>query len=320
MPVAKLSNIATGARSRPWANAGPPKSGTAGTFAGEIGVGDLLVDTANGVVFVNEGTSASPYYTPLPNQSPLVQIGAEGFLGSTGKALADTATSVVLSPSGLTVLGDGVHEGDSGAVVQGAEANGQVPIRLTTSDAAGDLAGLFTPVVAGAGIYQPDTNQLGVIDCRLTNVTNILTRIVGVGFLGLAPVGTTDPVTGATTITTLVDDDLALLYMASTATDADRIIAAYNAGNGAATQDYSSLTDLNTGVNMAAAATYQRFRVEVDADGGVRMFVDKALVFTGAAATLDVDEELNAGVYVSPTTTTGVSIDVASALFTMYRA
>ena len=318
--VTPLPNITPNARSRPWANAGPPKSGTAGTFAGQIGVGDLLLDTTNGVLWFNEGTKASPYYSPAGEQPGLISIVAPHFAGSEGKALSDTATSVVLGPHGWTVLGDGVHEADSGAVVQAA-AEGIMPtIRLTTSDAIGDLAGLCTPVVGSAGIYQPDANKLAIIDVDLTNVSDLADRIVLVGFAGIVAVGETDVVVAATTITTLNQNDVACLYMDATATDVDRIIAAFSKAGTPATQDFSVLTELNTGVNMAVAATAQRFRVEVDEDGGVRMFIDKVLVFTGAAATLAVDQELNALLYISPTTTTNVSADILRAAFHMHRA
>ncbi len=43
-----------------WAHAGVPVSGTSGTLASVVGVGDLLVDTTNAVLYQNTGTSASP--------------------------------------------------------------------------------------------------------------------------------------------------------------------------------------------------------------------------------------------------------------------
>lgn len=297
-----------------------PKSGTAGDGVGTAPKGSIYTDTTRGIRFVNEGTKAAPYWTPVSLDQPgLFAIDAPSFLGSDSKAVADGGTSVVLAPSGFTVLGDGVHEADSGAVVQAAAENIPPPIRLTTSDAIGDLAALATPVVAGAGLYQPDANDMAIIDVELTNVTDILERIVYVGFAGIVAVGESDVVVAATTVTTLNQNDVAGLYMDSTATDADRIIAAFSKAGTPATQDFSVLTDLNTGVNMAAAGTAQRFRVEVDGDGAIRMFIAKALVFTGAAATLAVNQELNALVYVSPTTTTNSDIDVLRATFVMGR-
>ncbi len=299
---------------------GFPASGPTGAGAGDAPAGSVYTDTTRGTLWVNVGSLASPYWVPRSfDQDGLFAINAPDFLGSDGKALADVATSVVLAPSGFTVLGDGVHEGDSGAVVQAAAENIPPPIRLTTSDAIGDLAALCTPIVAAAGIYQPDANGMAIMDVLLTNVTDLLDRIVYVGFSGLAPAGQTDVVTAAGTVTTNVEPDLAGLYMDSTATDADRIIAAHNAGGATASVDYAVTTELNTGVDMAAAATAQRLRVEIDGDGGFRMFIAKAQVLSKVAATLDVDEELNALVYVSPTTTSVSELDVLRAFFVMGR-
>jgi hypothetical protein len=41
-------------------SAGPPTSGGSGTLANIAGVGSLLVDTTNGVQYINTGTSSSP--------------------------------------------------------------------------------------------------------------------------------------------------------------------------------------------------------------------------------------------------------------------
>ena len=303
--------------------AGFPTSGTSGTGAQAAsrdqyaGPGSIYIDTTRMTEWINEGTAASPYWTPTsPDQPGLISVSAKDFRGSDSKANNDSATSVALAPSGWTVLGDGVHETDSGAVVQVTETDGRTPIRVTTSDAAGDLAALAYAIVSAGGPYQPDVNGLAILDCILTNVSAITARIVGIGFVGLAPVGLTDPVTAATTITTLVNDDLALLYMASTAGDPNRIIAAHNKSDAAGTQDYSSDTDLNTGVDMAAAGTKQRFRVEIGADGDMRGFIDKVEVFDQPIA-VDVDDPLNALIYISPTTSTLAIMDVARADFYM---
>lgn len=295
-----------------------PKSGTAGDGVGSAPLGSLYRDTTRGTLWVNEGTKAAPYWSPVSlDQSGLYSISAPHFVASDAKAEADTGTSLVLQPSGWTALGDGIHETDAGLVLQASVQGVPAPMRLSSSaTAGGDLTALCTPVVSGAGIYQPDDNDMAVIDVSIASVGALTARIIYTGFSGLAPVGQTDVVTAATTVTTTVEADLAGLYMASTATDADRIIAAHETG-GAGTQDFAVLTDLNTGINMPAAGTRIRKRVEVDGDGGFRMFLDKALVFTGDAAELDVDEQLNGLVYISPTTTTQAEIDVFNANFYM---
>lgn len=45
---------------------GAPTSGTSGTYAGTALPGDLLVDTTNGVTYVNKNTQASPSWCPVP--------------------------------------------------------------------------------------------------------------------------------------------------------------------------------------------------------------------------------------------------------------
>lgn len=297
-----------------------PKSGTAGTGVDTAPKGSIYTDTTRGTTWVNEGTKAAPYWSPTNADQPgLYSIHAPNFVASDISAEADSNTSVVLAPHGWTLLGDGLHENDSGALLAAASVQGVPgPLRLSSSAAAqGDLCALSTPIVSSEGIYQLDDNDMAVIDVVLSNFSAITARVIYVGFSGLAIAGQTDVVTGATTITTLVEDDLIGLYMASTASDPNRIIAAHNTSNGAVNQDYSAITALNTGVDMAAAGTAQRLRVEVDADGAFRMFIDKALVFTQVAATMLVTQELNALVYVSPTTTTQAELDIFSASFHM---
>lgn len=50
-------------------NAGAPTSGGAGTFAGYAGKGQLLVDTTNGVLYINTGTLAAPTWTIVGTQA-----------------------------------------------------------------------------------------------------------------------------------------------------------------------------------------------------------------------------------------------------------
>ena len=65
--------VIAGADRRVLRNAGPPASGTSGTFVNKCVAGDLLMDTTNLVLYVNEGTSASPYWTPM-KRSPQCSI------------------------------------------------------------------------------------------------------------------------------------------------------------------------------------------------------------------------------------------------------
>lgn len=301
-----------------YAGAGAPRSGPDGTGAGFLGLGALYRDKERGTVWFNEGTIVSPYWTPIsPNQPGLVAVGARHFEGSSEHLAAATATSAKISPSGLTVLGDGVHETDSSALVQVTEAGGVCPIRLTTSDAVGDLAGLAMSVLAGAGVFQPDENKFGIIDATVRHVSAITGRIGFTGFVGLAPVGLTDVATIATTVITLVDDDLFGVMFDASAGDADRLYVAHNKSNEAADQ---TTTDgsRDTGVNIPAAGTKQRQRVEVDEDGHGRVFLDKVQVYNSRDVdpdepVLDANEEANPVVSISPTATSVVAMDVLAA-------
>lgn len=48
---------------------GVPTSGTSGTFVGDANKGTLLIDTANGILYINTGTSASPTWTKVGLQT-----------------------------------------------------------------------------------------------------------------------------------------------------------------------------------------------------------------------------------------------------------
>jgi len=62
-------------------NAGTPTNGTSGTFAGKAGIGSLLLDYTNGVLYVNAGTLASPTWV---NSSG--NVSGNGGLGQVGNA------------------------------------------------------------------------------------------------------------------------------------------------------------------------------------------------------------------------------------------
>lgn len=277
-------SIEGNARLRSFRNAGPPVSGTSGTFANEVGVaGGLLWDTTNYVVYVNEGTQASPYWTPVGyDQAPLFGVHND-FRDNVGTAAAGTTMSVILAGSGLRVFGQGHADTDSGLVVQAA-AEGNIVARMTTTNEAAHLLAIGM----SAGVMQPDQHKQLVIDVELTMVSAITDRALFVGFLGTAADALDPAVTGATTVATLVQDDLAGLHMDSGYGDADRIYGVHNKSNAAATQDLTA--DGDTSTNLAAAGTYQRFRVEINSAGNMLAFIDKVQVYSQAAA-LDVDEE-----------------------------
>lgn len=311
MGEAANPNPIEGSRLRPWQNAGAPSSGSAGTLAGIAAAGAVLWDTTNGVIFVNEGTQASPYWTPAGlDQWPLFGVHTD-WRDQAGKAVADTATATTLAGSGVRVFGQGVAELDSGLVVQAAGEGGAAARLTTTNEAAHTLA-----IGMEAGVMQPDQHQLLVVDVELTNVAAITDRALFVGFLGLAADALDPAVTGATTVATLVQDDLAGLWFDSGLTDGDRLFGVHNKSNAAATQDLTA--DGDSGADIAAVGTYQRLRVEIDSTGGMTAFVNKALVYTQAAA-LDADEECSPVVYLESNAAANASIDIKRFAAWAYR-
>jgi hypothetical protein len=50
-------------------NAGAPSDGEEGTFAGFARTGSLLIDTVNGVLYINTGAQAAPYWLTVGNQA-----------------------------------------------------------------------------------------------------------------------------------------------------------------------------------------------------------------------------------------------------------
>lgn len=300
-----------GSRLRPWQHAGAPSSGTAGTLAGYAEAGAELMDTANGVKFVNEGTRTSPYWTPASfDQRALWGVWTD-FRDRAGKAHADTAATATLVGSGLRVFGQGVAETDSGLVVN-ASGEGGCTGRLTTTDESAHLLAIGMD----AGVMQPDQHQLLVVDVELTNVSAITTRSLFVGFLGTAADALDPAVTGSTTTATLVQDDLAGVIFDTGLTAAARLYGVHNKSDEAATQNLA--TDGNTSVDIATAGTYQRIRVEISAAGAMTVFVDKSLVYTYAAA-LDANEECSPVVYLQSLSTAVKALDVRRFATWAYR-
>lgn len=296
-------SIRGNARLRAFRNAGPPSSGTSGTFAGEEGVaGGLLWDQTNAVLYMNEGTQASPYWTPESfEQAPLFGVHAD-FRDNVGLAISDTSGGAILAGSGLRVFGQGAADTDSGLVVQTA-AEGGIEARMTTTNEAAHLLAIGM----SAGVMQPDQHGSMVIDVELSNVTAITDRFLFIGFLGTAADALDPAVTIATTVATLVQDDLAGLAVDSAAGDPDRIYGVHNKSNAAATQDLTA--DGDTSTDLAAAGTYQRFRVEIAADGDMLCFIDKVQVYSQAIA-LDVDEECSPVCYLGSNAAAIKSADV----------
>lgn len=312
--MAESSNTSriAGSRLRPWQNAGPPTSGTSGTLAGYAEPGAELTDTTNFVRFINEGTQASPYWTPTSfDQRALWGVWTD-FRSQAGIAVADTAAEAIIADSGLRIFGQGLTETDSGLVVQAAGEGGNVGRMTTTDEDAHTIA-----IGMEAGVMQPDQHKLLVIDTEVSHVSAITLRAMFCGFLGTAADALDPAVTGATTTATLVQDDLAGLFFDVGFTDGDRYFAVHNKSDEAASQSVAS-GNRDTGVDVAAAGTFQRLRVEINSGGDMVAFINKTQVFSLADA-LDADEEVSPVLYLESTSTATKSLDVRRFATWAYR-
>jgi hypothetical protein len=78
----------------PYRNAGFPTNGTSGTLAGIALKGALLLDTTNGVIYINSNTQASPTWSitsGLTQQANIAAIGATSNITSVPGSFADLA-------------------------------------------------------------------------------------------------------------------------------------------------------------------------------------------------------------------------------------
>lgn len=298
---------------------GPVYSGTSGTLAGVAETDTVVFDKSSKTHFINEGTAASPYWTPTSFSSPGLLGVYEDFrslgsdiLGGGTPAITDTGT-VNWTSAGVRVCGLGLAETDSG-IAAGTDVEGSNVARITATNE--DAKGI---ALAGHSVaqFQPDTHGTLVVDVTLTNVSAITTRSLFVGFAGAFADNAAPPVTGATTTATFGIDDVAGLFVSTGLTDADGIFGVAEKSNTAGTQ-----TGLSTASGtLAAAGTYQRFRVEVHEDGTTVGFLDKAQIVTipgatgaathsSSATALDADEEVIPLVILGSLTTSTASADV----------
>ncbi|MCH8278127.1 MAG: hypothetical protein IIC12_04255 [Proteobacteria bacterium] len=113
------------------------------------------------------------------------------------------------------------------------------------------------------------------------------------------------------TITQLVQDDLALLFMDDDLTDAAGLFLAHNKSDAAATIA-TSATGVDTGTDIAAVGTFGRYRVELQRTTTVvKMVAFKDKVQIGSIAdALDEDEECSPVLYIGSGTTSTEAIDV----------
>lgn len=273
---------------------GMPTSGTSGTGVNARNGqgapnGSLYLDVDSECVFVNEGTKESPYWTPVSfNQRGLVGLQTD-WNGATGRAGTAT-TDNSIDTNGVKYFGQGIEVNDADTAMTVSYPIGGPLLTFGTTNEANHSSSLG--LGGTAGLWKPGTNGVMVADITFTAITDILTRAFILGFQGDANGAqeeALDPiVTGSTTTLTFsavgtAGDNLAGMVMDSRMTAASTIFAFNNKANAAATQTAASAA-LTVAATVPAAATYSRWRVEIDTDGTMRCFVDKVLVKTVSAA------------------------------------
>lgn len=274
---------------------GFPKSGTAGTGVGKA-TGSVYIDGNTGVQFTNEGTAASPYWTPTNTRHPrLYYIGTDFKEGAAlaGEPVANTNGAQDRS-NGIRYIGQGLAETDSGGPATYTLTDGGFGlITLTTTDEDAHTVALVPADNTNAPMWQPDQHGTMVVDALISSGAAITAKAVFVGFTGTAP-NALDPImTFATTTVTNVATDLVGLVWSSELTLNDDWLSLFFDETGGGTKAAASY---DTGIDTAITV-YQRLRVEVDTDGTARTFINKALVGTHAAASVDPDEEFVPMVY-----------------------
>ncbi len=269
-----------------------PLSGTSGTPL-NAPAGSIYFHSTSGVAYVNEGTRTSPYWTPVSYDQPGLRAWHTDFRDAVGKSVTDTGATVIL-PSGVRVHGQGIAEAaDSGLVVTYTAELGSIAA-LSTTDEIAHVAALG--VGTTALVFQPDTHGPLVVDVEFSNNTAITLRAIFAGFIGAAANALDPVVTGATTVLTLVLNDLQGMFMDSGLTDADGIFAPHNKANEAATIA-TTAAGVDLGSTMPAAGTYTRWRIEISAAGVMTCFIDKVQKTRIAAASL-ITEEVSPSFYI----------------------
>ena len=313
--VKALSFITSGGGAAHYSGTGFPKSGTAGaTVRDGFGAppGSTYVDITNDVLFVNEGTAVSPYWTPVSMDQRGITGLATDFSNCTGRlGTATTTSSADASLPQLRYAGNLIDQSDANTAMTISYPLANPLLTLGTENQDGGFS--YLSIGSTTAEWKPNVVGMMVVEATFTGITDILTRSIFCGFTASKDVALLEPVTGATTTLTFSatgteGDNVHGLVMDSQLTSASTWFLATNAANAAATQTTASAA-LTVAATMPAAATYVRTRVEIDTDGAIRAFVDKVLVKTLAAASATVGTAL-APIFGQGNTTTTASLQL----------
>ncbi len=276
----------------PIVSAGIPKSGPTGTGAGTSQPGTMAYDSDGAMLYLNEGTLASPYWSPVGMPGMGNTFGLfDDFRDEIDTAVAGSATSVTRH-SGVRIHGFGLDTNDSGLIIQTQSGEGMnVTARLKTSaDSSTNAVFLGTETE----IYQPNVHGGAIFEAEVSMVSDILARMFWLGFSGDAIDEMVAMFTIASTTITLVDDDMAGIGYSSAAGNADALYAIYNGTPDASdidTTDGSGTAAVDLSTDFPAAGSFGRYRVEMYEEGGFAIFIAKAQVFKTATTLVDVTQE-----------------------------
>src|SRR6266545_6415295 len=120
-------------------NAGAPTSGTSGTYVGQAGPGALLIDTTNGVLYINSNTLLSPTWTQTTS--------AFSGTGPASPGVIQVATGQI-SPANIIVTGVG----------QLGHANGVVLVPAAPAKAINELISCVIANDFGTAAYTAGGN------------------------------------------------------------------------------------------------------------------------------------------------------------------
>lgn len=281
-----------------------PDSGTSGLKAP---VGSIYICTTNYVQYVNEGTESAPYWTPVSFSQPGLIGYFDDFRDQVDKAVTDTDGTHVRS-TGVRLFGQGMADTDSGMTIASEAEFGALASLITTNENAHLIA---LGVGETAMPFQPDTHGPMVIDVEFTHNSAITLRATFCGFVGAAADAMDPVVTGATTTISFAatgGDDACGIFQDVGLTDGDGLFAPHVKDNAAASIA-TTATGVDLSTTIAAAGTFQRWRVEVLANGTFRTFVNKVQKSSIASA-LEVTEEVYPVFYIESTSAATKQVDV----------
>ncbi len=166
------ANFMPGALRRTWRYAGAPTDGVAGTYAGIVEKGDLLIDSTNANLYQNTNTQASPTWTQI--SAGAVTYGVAGEMAAAGTATANAAGATAKSARIDHVHALGAHDHSAadkgGAVVLAALGAG-----IFTADATG--RGKFA-----AGFLGTDATSRALFATGFFNAATVLDKFAADSF------------------------------------------------------------------------------------------------------------------------------------------